>query len=1763
MSLDHEPTLATFTDAVRRRAQERPERRAFTFLEDGEVEGACLSFADVDRQARAIAVALADAGLAGQRALLLYPPGIEFVLGFLGCLYAGVVAVPAYPPRSDRSLPRLRAIGRDARPAAVLTVSALARKLAGLSSQMPELAGQHLIATDAVAIEEASRWQRPDLRGESIAFLQYTSGSTSTPKGVEVTHANLLVNEAMIRHAFEMSEESVVVGWLPLFHDMGLIGNVLQPLFAGASCVLMSPMAFLQRPVRWLNAISRYRGTTSGGPNFAYDLCVRKIGPELRSGLDLSSWRLAFNGSEPVRAETLARFTEAFSPRGFRAESFYPCYGLAEATLFVSGPRRGREPVVRALAAAELERDRAVDAAPSEPARRLVGCGRAWDDARVVVVDPASGRRLPDGSVGEIWVAGASVARGYWNRIEESERTFGARLEGDAQTSFLRTGDLGFLHGEEIYVTGRLKDLIIIRGRNLYPHDIELAVGQSHALLRPGCGAAFAIERETEEQLVVAHEIEREAVGSEEEIVEAIRRAVTEEHEIRVDAVILLEPGQLPKTSSGKIQRQACRQAFLAGGFGRVFLAAGEEAPAAPAAAPVAAPSRAELALLDVPERAAWLEPYLAQRAAALIGMPLEDLRLDGALTSFGIDSLSAAELASEIEARLGVGPALSTLLSGGSVRSVALDIAAALSAAPIAAPRLEAGPKASSFPLSIGQRALWFAHELDPGSSAYLLSGAAEIDGELDADRLERALAALVARHPVLASRIELIEGELRTVLPLGAKAELLLFDASDWTERELDARMGEQAVHPFDLTTGPLLRVAVFERRGRRSRLVLAMHHLVSDLGSVDVLLADLGAYYEDPQRNLPPLAVQYADFVRWQNEVLGGPRGEELWRFWSSRLTGDLVSLDLPTDRPRAAVASQRGALVLRSLGGRQAVAVEALARREETTPYVILLAAFFVLLSRLTNQKRLLVGSPTRNRRHAALSGLVGYLANPIVLRADLANDPTFRELIAEVRSEAISAFDHQDFPFPKLVERLLPAGVDAQSPIFQAMFILQRETPGSPAEIAALAVGRSDVRFELGPVALRSLAVPRIGSQFDLTLTMAFYDGELHARFEYSSALFDEPTIERWADAFSHLLEVAVVDPSRRLSSLPTYSAEGRRALLAFGDESSAASAPSTIPKLFAEQLARTPDATALIAAERRLTYRELDAESSRFAEALEAAGAGPEVRVGVCLERRWELLAALLGVLKTGAAYVPLDPHYPRARREHMLSDSGARVLVTSPELVQDMSDFEGRVVFPRDLPELEPRHEARPVAVIDPEHLSHVIYTSGSTGRPKGVAISHRSTTIFLEWCRRHFSDAETARVLATTSMCFDISIFELFGPLVRGGAVVMTSDALDLERMGEEAAATLINTVPSAMAERLRARPLPSSVVTVNLAGEPLPGRLVDEIYRHPGVERVWNLYGPTEDTTYSTGGITPRGATRPPTIGRPIAGTAGYVLDARFEPQLIGVPGRLYLAGVGLARGYLGRPTLTAERFLPDPFAQDRVVKAGGARMYDTGDLVRWLPDGDLEYLGRIDSQVKVRGFRIELGEIEACLTAHPSVAEAAVVVRRDAAGDPVLVAFLLPEAAADRSQLVAEVFRVHLQQSLPAHMIPAAFVPLETFPRTGSGKLDRRALPEAVSESLSLGTEYVAPSTEVESMLAELFAEVLGAERVGVYDSFFALGGHSLRAAQLLARIEATFGVRLSLRTFMEGPTIAGVSLAIAEELLGQVDPSEAAAAVSEL
>ncbi|HYG65107.1 MAG TPA: amino acid adenylation domain-containing protein, partial [Thermoanaerobaculia bacterium] len=967
------------------------------------------------------------------------------------------------------------------------------------------------------------------------------------------------------------------------------------------------------------------------------------------------------------------------------------------------------------------------------------------------------------------------------------------------------------------------------------------------------------------------------------------------------------------------------------------------------------------------------------------------------------------------------------------------------------------------------------------------------------------------------------------------------------------LSSPLEAEAWRPFDLERGPLLRVVI-----EGPVVLFVVHHLVADFWSLALAARELSALYLEESGGvaaaLPALQLSYLDFTHWQEEALAGARGEALLEWWRERLAG-LPDLDLPTDRPRPPIQTWRGAGQAAVLPPALADGVRVLASRHGATLFTALLAAFQAQLGRYTGQEDLAVGAPTAGRSAPELAGLVGYFVNPVVLRADLAGEPPFTDVLARARETVLTALARADLPFALLAERLRPVRDPARPPLFQAMLVLQAGRPQDDPGLAAFALGEAGARIGLGGLVLESLPLAERRAQFELILRLAeeTSGGGLLVSLEHNADLFDTATAARMVEHFRTLLAGAVAGPDRCWADLPLLTEDERRQIL--GEWSGAGPRPedtdATLSGLFEAWVARTPQAPALVFEGESVSYGDLDARAERLAGRLRRLGVGPEVVVGLCAERSIEMVVGILGVLKAGGAWLPLDPALPRERLAQLLADAEVPVLLAKAAVLPGLPPMEGEstrllLLDSADEPEEIP---ASRTSSATADNLAYVLYTSGSTGAPKAVAVPHRGVANRLLRAREAYGIRPGDAMLQRAAGGFDVSVWEIFGPLSSGARVVLARpggqrDPRYLARLLDEQEVTLVNFTPSALDALLdeegiaeRAASLRQVFVGAEALPRDLPVRFFAAGLRAP----LDNMYGPTEASIdllwYSCrpDARLPEGSTVP--IGRPIPGTRVHVLDARLAPVPAGIPGELWLGGVGLARGYRGRPDLTAERFLPDP-----LPTKPGERLYRTGDLARWLPGGDLEFLGRVDLQVKVRGVRVEPGEVEAVLRGRPGVREAAVAPRADATGRQGLVAYVVWDAP---SVLDARELRSFLAARLPEAMVPAAFLPVPELPRTPSGKLDRRALASAISGLFTTppagdGGLHTPPRTPVEELLAGLWSELLGAERIGVRDDFFELGGHSLLATRMLARVSRLFGVELPVSAAFQFPTLAALA-----------------------
>ncbi|MCP3401820.1 non-ribosomal peptide synthetase [Bradyrhizobium sp. CCGB20] len=1693
---------ANLVECLREHAALRPEKVALRFLEGDDVADE-LTFAALDARIRALAAWLQQMGGAGERAVILLPSGINYAVAFYACLYSGVIAVPAYAPEGgpERYAGRLNGILRDAAPRFILVETAL-RDL--IEATLPALGDVQIVAVDTIPPELAAEWRETRLAADAIAFLQYTSGSTSQPKGVCVSHGNLAANERAIEAAAGGTPDDVFVSWLPLYHDMGLIGGLLNPLFTGFTGVLMSPRNFLERPRRWLEAIDRHGGTMSGGPDFAYSLCADRISDDTISRLDLSRWKFAFSGSEFVRRTTLEKFGDRFARTGFNRRALTACYGLAEATLLVTAGDNTADTVSHTLDTAELAAGRIASAGEGTD---LVACGRTDADHTIRIMRVDGSAAAEANEVGEIWVAGPSVALGYWNNSEATHQAF---VERDG-LRWLRTGDVGFVRDGALVVAGRLKDLLIVRGQNVYPTDVEQAVEAEVESVRSGRVAAFAVEMDGREAIGVAAEFSRAVLkrSDPEALAHAIGEAVLRQAQEYPAVIVLLNPQAMPLTTSGKLQRSACA-ARLADNTLDSFMVFERG-------------RRRGGASLTVP--ATDTERTVASIWCDALGVAAVHREDD--FFVLGGNSITAGQVAAAIRDRLNVEVELRAFFDAPTLTAFAgrIDTLAGTGAGRALPPIQWAAP-ADRAMLSHAQERLWFLWNMDPAGTAYTVAGTIRLKGRLDGAVLSRALGEIVRRHEILRTTFTARDGRgtqlIHDVMRIGIRHEdLRSHSARERAERAETLKRSELG-KPFDLVNGPLLRAVLLQFADDAHELLLLAHHIIVDGWSLDVLLEELAGLYRSgigQGAGAPPIpAIQYADFAAWQRNWLSAGEGHRQLAYWRARLGDVHPVLALPLDRPRSAIQSHAGDTIRLAVDAALAARLREIAAKQRVSIFMLLLGAYQVLLHRYTGQSDLRIGVPIAGRRHAQIERLIGCFVNTLVLRAEVAGEASFPSLLHQAKEAVTEALSHQDLPFEMLVDGLRPERSGGHNPLFQAKFNYMT-APGGFEGVEGLAA----------EIDIIDLA----GSHFDLALDVIDGAGSMKVAFNYATDLFDRPTIARLAAQFGSTLRQIADNAERRISDFVLD--DGYRQIVSKQD---AAFGFTDVLSLHHASTTDSRTAVAVRCGHEQLTFADLERTSNRIAHVLIAKCVTRETPVAVWIERSPAFVVALLGVLKAGGAYVPLDPKWPLERVRRILKDGGIDIVLAAGETLAEARGLGGLVLDAEAEAACEELSSLPIGAAIHPEQTAYVIYTSGSTGAPKGVSISHGALANYVQALLQRLEPRPSANMAMVSTVAADLGHTVLFGALATGRTLhLLPPDAVfDADAFAQavrEGEVDVLKIVPSHLRGLLKASHsadlLPRDALI--LGGEACDQALLDEVRRLRPECRILNHYGPTETTVgVLTHECVAEHETDPVPIGLPLANLRAHVLDDALNEVPIGVTGELYIGGAGLARGYRGAAGLTAERFVPDPFG------AAGERLYRTGDRVRCDGAGRLIFLGRTDDQIKLRGYRIELGEVGRVIKALPGIDDA-VVVSRAIGGNAErqeLVAYCVPESGVGPQ---ADAIKQQLAAIVPDYMVPAHMVMLARLPLTPNGKVDRRALPEPAQDEASVG--YAAPAGDTEGAIAAVWCEVLGRDRIGRNDNFFELGGDSILSLQIIARLRKR-GIRLTPMQIFSQQTIAGLA-----------------------
>ncbi len=1634
-----------------------------------------LSYAELDTRSNQLAWHLRKLGVGPEVLVALcLERAPEFVLAVLATLKAGGAWLPL-----DASLPseRLNYILSDARPAVVLSQASLRHLLGEHHSVL--LLDEH---RERVEQEPTEGLDTP-VDGDNLAYVIYTSGGTGRPKGTLLRQRSLCNMSLHTRDALGLRPGSRVLQFLSTAFDAS-VSEFIPTLLSGACLVMASREELLPgEPLKWLlrkQSITTLSLTPS---------VLAQLEPEGLEGLES-----LVSGGEACTPELVARWRTG--------RRLFNAYGPTECT------------VCTTLA-------EALDA-------RRITIGRPIRNVEAYVLDGHLSP-VPVGVPGELYVGGEGLARGYLGRPELTAEKFVPHPFATAPGERLyRTGDrVRWLANGELEYLGRADFQVKVRG-----YRIELGEVESVLLRHPSVREAVVVARESAAGLtrLVAYVVVRKDQPTD---TTSLRAWLADELPEYMVPSTFVPLESLPLSSRGKVDREALPLPSL------------EHEPASQDGGAPRTPVEKALASM-------WTEL-----------LELDGVTVRDNFFALGGHSLLATQVASRIRITFGLELPLRVLFEDPTLEQLAATIEKALGLAP-SAPSSQPGKKKSGadgslaaptrpplrrmerkgpIPLSFAQQRLWFLDQLEPGQPHYNMPSVLRLEGTLDTEALQRAFDELVRRHESLRTSLCVEQGEPVQVISPPLRLPLAVVDLTELPAPERDAEAQrlalEEARRPFELGRGPLLRTILLRLSDTRHVLLVTLHHVVSDGWSMRVLVQEMAALYEAFSQGRPsPLAeltVQYADYALWQRQWLRDEALESLLAWWRQHLEGAPTVLELPTDRPRPAVRTYRGGTHQALLPLPLAKALETLAQREGATLFMVLMAGFQTLLHRYSGQPDIVVGTDVANRHYAETESIIGFFINQLALRLHMGEDPSFRQLLEQARNVSLEAYARQDLPFEDLVRALNPERSRAHAPLFQVKLVLQNIS-SSVAELPGLR--------------LESDGVDPATAKLDLTVLVHQTPEGLHCAWMYSMDLFEASTVERMACHFQRLLEAVVATGGeQRLSALPLLSEEERRRVLVEWNETAAPYPRRCIHEWISEQAARVPEAVAVVASDGQLTHGELERRANQLAWYLQALGVKPETRVGLFVERSVHALVGLLGILKAGGAYVALEPTQTRAQERllHVLRDAKVQLIVTQESLMDELP-AQGGFLVSLDAEDglLEAQPEEPPASDVGPDNLAYVLYTSGSTGQPKGVCIEHQHLACYVEGITRRLELPPEASFASVSTLAADLGHTAIFPTLCAGGALhlVERQVAADPARMrdyGERHGVDGLKIVPTHLdallsvpgAEKL----LPRQRLV--LGGDVSDWALVEKVHALSSGCEIFNHYGPTEATVGVLAGRVERGVRAPGAqsvpLGRPLGNVRVYVLDGYGQPVPVGVPGELYIGGASVSRGYLERPELTAERFVPDAFSPEP-----GARVYRSGDKVRWLEDGRIEFLGRVDHQLKIRGYRVELGEVEAALAAHPSVRECVVVAREEQQGDKRLVAYVV---AREGQTLEETAMTGFLEKRLPEYMVPSIFVVLEELPLTSNGKVDRKALPAPIRARAD--EAHVAPRTTTELRLAALWEELLKVERVGVQDDFFELGGHSLLAAQVVARVHATFEVELAVIDLFEAPTLEKLAARIDE------------------
>jgi amino acid adenylation domain-containing protein/non-ribosomal peptide synthase protein (TIGR01720 family) len=1515
---------------------------------------------------------------------------------------------------------------------------------------------------------------------EDIAFIQFSSGSTGEPKGVVLTHENLMVNMNAIARCAAIESIDSTLSWMPLTHDLGIIGFHLTPIFTCINQFIMPTLVFMMHPTKWLSKTDQYRISVLASPNFGYKHFLNFFKEENSKCWDLSCVKLIINGAEPISASLCREFFNAMAKYGLKCEAAFPVYGMAEACVAVTFSRVGTGlitvPVNRncIVVGQQIE---VMNSVEEEKTLIFVDLGYPVDDCTVRICDDED-KLLGDNTIGNIHIKGRNVTSGYYNNPKATEQAF-------SQNGWLRTGDLGFMQGGRLIVTGRKKDIIFINGQNFYPHDIERVAEEVEGLWVGQVAACGLYNKELQAEEIGIFVLYKRNLEKFAKLTAEVKRHVNAVTGIKVSVVVPVD--KMPRTTSGKIQRYRLRELFDTGKYSDVLAALLDIAESLQEAETADFP-RDEL---ETKIHAIWVE-----------ALNLKNIGINDNFFELGGDSLKAAYIANEVFRELNVELSIKYMLEGTTISKLAEHIrnTGKSNYEPIGRAELH-----QYYPASSAQKRLFALSQINREDMSYNISQAIWIKGSLDKKQLEKACKELVKRHESLRSHFSVIDGELMFSVLEDVEFDLEYLKSEEFTVQETISEF----IKPFEIEMLPLFRMRVVEIGKNEHVLILDIHHIIADGTSVGILLDEMIRVYEGNRLEEPK--TQYKDYAVWQKKRLADHDMDDKEAFWLKEFEGELPMLELHTDYGRPAFKSSEGDTLRFELDAETSSQISSLARANSVSVFMLLLSAYYILLKKYTGQDDIVIGTSAAGRTHPDLENTVGMFVNTIPLRNYPLGGKTFTDFLKEVKNNSIKAFENQSYQFEMLVDRLGTTRDMSRNPLFDTMFVMQNLRTGDN--------GKSSITFQ-------RCATNNRTAKFDLTFFVWNTANNFSIEIEYCTRLFKPATIQMLWKHYNNIIKEILCNPQQKLCEITMLSEEElNEVLFKYNQTDEDYTFGNTVVEAFEKQVHLYPGNIAVMHDDRKLTYRELNEKANILAGHLSDKGLGLNTIAAIAADRSIELVTAILAVLKTGGAYVPIDPNYPNERIDYILGNCGAKLLLTQQEYISK-TGYKGEILDIND----KLLYSGEPCDIKcnnRPEDAAYIIYTSGSTGKPKGVLLEHGNLINYISWAANNYVKGDTLNFPLYTTISFDLTVTSIFTPLITGNSIVIYGDdpkEMLIRSVVRDKRIGIVKATPAHLKLIMDDDNTGSSVKRFIVGGEQLESELASRLHESFGGDlEIYNEYGPTEATVgcmihlYDKANDTEAAVP----IGLPAGNAQIYLLERDRNPVPKSVLGEIYISGKGIAREYIGRGELTAASFLQNPFIK-------GRRMYKTGDLAIRQPDGKLQYIGRIDRQVKIRGYRIELGEIESKLLMHEMIQQA-VVIDRDDNGDRLLAAYYVGKETLTVSKL-----RAFLLHELPEYMVPSCFVRLEAMPLTINGKVNKAALPEP-KEFIVSDKEYVGPVGEIEALLADVWSEVLNVRKIGVNDNYFTLGGDSIKAIQIVSKLRQ-HKIEISIKDILTYQTI---------------------------